>query len=88
MDSCRQLITVSQSNGDEDTAGMVTILTGHQVEQLCSQSTAMKVCYLLTLTTAHQNRVMIFLFIFLLYFFMHINRNKWSAQCIDQLMLL
>lgn len=44
VDSCRQLITVSQSNGDEDTAGMVTILTGHQVEQLCSQSTAMKVC--------------------------------------------
>uniref|UniRef100_A0A674PKS7 Nonsense-mediated mRNA decay factor n=1 Tax=Takifugu rubripes TaxID=31033 RepID=A0A674PKS7_TAKRU len=42
VDSCRQLITVSQSNGDEDTAGMVTILTGHQVEQLCSQSTAMK----------------------------------------------
>uniref|UniRef100_H2U4I5 Nonsense-mediated mRNA decay factor n=1 Tax=Takifugu rubripes TaxID=31033 RepID=H2U4I5_TAKRU len=28
VDSCRQLITVSQSNGDEDTAGMVTILTG------------------------------------------------------------
>uniref|UniRef100_A0A3P9M8R1 Nonsense-mediated mRNA decay factor n=1 Tax=Oryzias latipes TaxID=8090 RepID=A0A3P9M8R1_ORYLA len=27
VDSCRQL-TVSQSNGDEDTAGMVTILTG------------------------------------------------------------
>lgn len=48
VDSCRQLITVSQSNGDEDTAGMVTILTGHQVEQLSSQSTAMKVCYLLT----------------------------------------
>uniref|UniRef100_A0A3Q3E643 Nonsense-mediated mRNA decay factor n=1 Tax=Labrus bergylta TaxID=56723 RepID=A0A3Q3E643_9LABR len=30
VDSCRQL-TVSQSNGDEDTAGMVTILTGHQI---------------------------------------------------------
>uniref|UniRef100_G3PIF3 Nonsense-mediated mRNA decay factor n=1 Tax=Gasterosteus aculeatus aculeatus TaxID=481459 RepID=G3PIF3_GASAC len=29
VDSCRQL-TVSQSNGDEDTAGMVTILTDHQ----------------------------------------------------------
>lgn len=50
VDSCRQLITVSQSNGDEDTAGMVTILTAHQVEQLCSQSTAMKVCYVLTYT--------------------------------------
>uniref|UniRef100_A0A3Q4GQ84 Nonsense-mediated mRNA decay factor n=1 Tax=Neolamprologus brichardi TaxID=32507 RepID=A0A3Q4GQ84_NEOBR len=33
VDSCRQL-TVSQSNGDEDTAGMVTILTGHEVEEL------------------------------------------------------
>lgn len=42
VDSCRQL-TVSQSNGDEDTAGMVTILTGHQVEELCTQSAAMKV---------------------------------------------
>uniref|UniRef100_A0A3Q0QQY7 Nonsense-mediated mRNA decay factor n=1 Tax=Amphilophus citrinellus TaxID=61819 RepID=A0A3Q0QQY7_AMPCI len=41
VDSCRQL-TVSQSNGDEDTAGMVTILTGHEVEELCSQSAAMK----------------------------------------------
>uniref|UniRef100_A0A671WF14 Nonsense-mediated mRNA decay factor n=1 Tax=Sparus aurata TaxID=8175 RepID=A0A671WF14_SPAAU len=41
VDSCRQL-TVSQSNGDEDTAGMVTILTGHQVEELCTQSAAMK----------------------------------------------
>uniref|UniRef100_A0A667WTN3 Nonsense-mediated mRNA decay factor n=1 Tax=Myripristis murdjan TaxID=586833 RepID=A0A667WTN3_9TELE len=29
VDSCRQL-TVSQSNGDEDTAGMVTILTGQR----------------------------------------------------------
>ncbi|KAA8591840.1 hypothetical protein FQN60_017214 [Etheostoma spectabile] len=37
VDSCRQL-TVSQSNGDEDTAGMVTILTGHQVEELCTRS--------------------------------------------------
>lgn len=46
VDSCRQL-TVSQSNGDEDTAGMVTILTGHQVEELCSQSAAMKVSHLL-----------------------------------------
>lgn len=42
VDSCRQL-TVSQSNGDEDTAGMVTILTGHEVEELCSRSAAMKV---------------------------------------------
>ncbi|XP_028985612.1 nonsense-mediated mRNA decay factor SMG5 [Betta splendens] len=41
VDSCRQL-TVSQSNGDEDTAGMVTILTGHQVEALYTQSAAMK----------------------------------------------
>lgn len=42
VDSCRQL-TVSQSNGDEDTAGMVTILTGHQVKDLCTRSAAMKV---------------------------------------------
>uniref|UniRef100_A0A8C9YM32 Nonsense-mediated mRNA decay factor n=1 Tax=Sander lucioperca TaxID=283035 RepID=A0A8C9YM32_SANLU len=41
VDSCRQL-TVSQSNGDEDTAGMVTILTGHQVEELCTRSAPMK----------------------------------------------
>ncbi|KAM8826814.1 nonsense-mediated mRNA decay factor SMG5 [Synchiropus picturatus] len=41
VDSCRQL-TVSQSNGDEDTAGMVTILTGHQVHELCDQSASMK----------------------------------------------
>ncbi|KAM3872959.1 nonsense-mediated mRNA decay factor SMG5 [Diretmus argenteus] len=41
VDSCRQL-TVSQSNGDEDTAGMVTILTGRVVEELCSRSAAMK----------------------------------------------
>lgn len=41
VDSCRQL-TVSQSNGDEDTAGMVTILTGHEVEKMCSHSAAMK----------------------------------------------
>ncbi|XP_072249681.1 nonsense-mediated mRNA decay factor SMG5 [Leuresthes tenuis] len=41
VDSCRQL-TVSQSNGDEDTAGMVTILTAHEVEELCTQSAAMK----------------------------------------------
>ncbi|KAG7283366.1 hypothetical protein CRUP_000892 [Coryphaenoides rupestris] len=42
VDSCRQL-TVSQSNGDDDTAGMVTILTGHAVEELGSRSAAMKV---------------------------------------------
>lgn len=61
VDSCRQLITVSQSNGDEDTAGMVTILTGHQVEQLCSQSTAMKVCLLLSyIYHAHGISVSIF----------------------------
>uniref|UniRef100_A0A673B9N6 Nonsense-mediated mRNA decay factor n=1 Tax=Sphaeramia orbicularis TaxID=375764 RepID=A0A673B9N6_9TELE len=42
VDSCRQL-TVSQSNGDEDTAGMVTILTGHEVDDMCSRSAAMKV---------------------------------------------
>uniref|UniRef100_A0A6Q2WTP3 Nonsense-mediated mRNA decay factor n=1 Tax=Esox lucius TaxID=8010 RepID=A0A6Q2WTP3_ESOLU len=41
VDSCRQL-TVSQSNGEEDTAGMVTILTGHSVEELCSRSAPMK----------------------------------------------
>lgn len=41
VDSCRQL-TVSQSNGDDDTAGMVTILTGHAVEELSSRSAAMK----------------------------------------------
>uniref|UniRef100_A0A4W5PCK0 Nonsense-mediated mRNA decay factor n=1 Tax=Hucho hucho TaxID=62062 RepID=A0A4W5PCK0_9TELE len=41
VDSCRQL-TVSQSNGDEDTAGMVTILTGHSVEDLCTRSAPMK----------------------------------------------
>lgn len=41
VDSCRQL-AVSQSLGDEDTAGMVTILTGRQPEDLSAQSTAMK----------------------------------------------
>lgn len=41
VDSCRQL-TLSQSNGDEDTVGMVTILTGHSVEELCSRSAPMK----------------------------------------------
>lgn len=41
VDSCRQL-TVSQSLGDEDTAGMVTILTGRQPEDMSAQSAAMK----------------------------------------------
>lgn len=41
VDSCRQL-TVSQSLGDEDTAGMVTILTGRQLEDMSAQSAAMK----------------------------------------------
>ncbi|KAM6967937.1 nonsense-mediated mRNA decay factor SMG5 [Aplochiton taeniatus] len=41
VDSCRQL-TVSQSNGDDDTAGMVTILTGHLVEELYTRSGPMK----------------------------------------------
>ncbi|XP_056141944.1 nonsense-mediated mRNA decay factor SMG5 [Lampris incognitus] len=41
VDSCRQL-TVSQSNGDEDTTGMVTILTGHSVEEMGNRSAAMK----------------------------------------------
>lgn len=60
VDSCRQL-TVSQSNGDEDTAGMVTILTGLTVEELCNQSAAMKVShsavclYFLTITSQPVN---------------------------------
>ncbi|KAM9723743.1 LOW QUALITY PROTEIN: nonsense-mediated mRNA decay factor SMG5 [Menidia menidia] len=41
VDSCRQL-TVSQSNGDEDSVGMVTILTGHALDELRAQSPAMK----------------------------------------------
>lgn len=76
VDSCRQLITVSQSNGDEDTAGMVTILTGHQVEQLCSQSTAMKVRHLLT-----QKKGNGFFFAFV---FMRIHR---ITGCIEQRLL-
>lgn len=63
VDSCRQL-TVSQSNGDEDTAGMVTILTGHQVEELCAQSTAMKVsrrlCFVTSQTRTNAQEVDIF----------------------------
>lgn len=43
VDSCRQL-TGSQSGGDEDTAGMVTILTGYAVEELAERSATMKVC--------------------------------------------
>lgn len=42
VDSCRQL-TGSQSSGDEDTAGMVTILTGHSLEELTKRSASMKV---------------------------------------------
>ncbi len=42
VDSCRQL-TGSQSSGDEDTAGMVTILTGHSLEELIERSASMKV---------------------------------------------
>lgn len=55
VDSCR-LLTVSQSNGDEDTAGMVTILTGHQVEELCTQSAAMKVSQLLQSVILQTNK--------------------------------
>ncbi|KAI7806365.1 nonsense-mediated mRNA decay factor SMG5 [Triplophysa rosa] len=40
-DSCRQL-TGSQNSGDEDTAGMVTILTGHSVEEMTERSDSMK----------------------------------------------
>lgn len=83
VDSCRQLITVSQSNGDEDTAGMVTILTGHQVEQLSSQSIAMKVCSLLACSMLMQ----LVLDGFLLLYFDHINQTKQSVQCIEQLVL-
>uniref|UniRef100_A0A671L2U2 Nonsense-mediated mRNA decay factor n=1 Tax=Sinocyclocheilus anshuiensis TaxID=1608454 RepID=A0A671L2U2_9TELE len=42
VDSCHQL-TGSQSSGDEDTAGMVTILTGHSLEELTERSASMKV---------------------------------------------
>ncbi|KAI4889102.1 hypothetical protein NFI96_018632 [Prochilodus magdalenae] len=41
VDSCRQL-TGSQNSGDEDTAGMVTILTGHAVAELTERSAQMK----------------------------------------------
>lgn len=53
VDSCRQL-TVSQSNGDDDTAGMVTILTGHTVEELVSRSAAMKVSLSSRMQTSSQ----------------------------------
>lgn len=43
VDSCRQL-TGSQGGGDEDTAGMVTLLTAHAVEELADRSAPMKVC--------------------------------------------
>ncbi|XP_051576008.1 nonsense-mediated mRNA decay factor SMG5-like [Myxocyprinus asiaticus] len=42
VDSCRQL-TGSQNTGDEDTAGMVTILTGRSLVELTEKSSAMKV---------------------------------------------
>lgn len=41
VDSCRQL-TGSQKSGDEDTAGMVTILTGHSLEEMTERSASMK----------------------------------------------
>ncbi|XP_076869079.1 nonsense-mediated mRNA decay factor SMG5 [Brachyhypopomus gauderio] len=41
VDSCRQL-TGSQASGDEDTAGMVTVLTGHALEELAQRSAPMK----------------------------------------------
>ncbi|TRY55317.1 hypothetical protein DNTS_013468 [Danionella cerebrum] len=41
VDSCRQL-TGSQSGGDEDTTGMVTILTGHSLEEMSERSSFMK----------------------------------------------
>ncbi|KAL6462237.1 hypothetical protein MHYP_G00286590 [Metynnis hypsauchen] len=41
VDSCRQL-TGTQNSGDEDTAGMVTILTGHTVTELAERSAPMK----------------------------------------------
>ncbi|XP_051575110.1 nonsense-mediated mRNA decay factor SMG5 isoform X1 [Myxocyprinus asiaticus] len=45
VDSCRQL-TGSQNSGDEDTAGMVTILTGHSLEELTERSAPMKAAVL------------------------------------------
>uniref|UniRef100_A0AAR2J8F0 Nonsense-mediated mRNA decay factor n=1 Tax=Pygocentrus nattereri TaxID=42514 RepID=A0AAR2J8F0_PYGNA len=41
VDSCRQL-TGTQNSGDEDTAGMVTILTGHTLTELAERSAPMK----------------------------------------------
>uniref|UniRef100_A0AAV2MFM5 Nonsense-mediated mRNA decay factor n=1 Tax=Knipowitschia caucasica TaxID=637954 RepID=A0AAV2MFM5_KNICA len=41
VDSCRQL-AVSQSAGEEDSVGMVTILTGREVEEMCAQSAVVK----------------------------------------------
>ncbi|XP_077576260.1 nonsense-mediated mRNA decay factor SMG5 [Stigmatopora nigra] len=41
VDSCRQL-TVSHGNEDEETAGMVTLLTGHSLDDLCGRSAAME----------------------------------------------
>ncbi|MGH0181903.1 UNVERIFIED_CONTAM: hypothetical protein FKN15_008355 [Acipenser sinensis] len=42
VDSCRQL-TVSQGSGEEDTAGMVTILTGFHIEDVTALSPHMQV---------------------------------------------
>ncbi|XP_058863332.1 nonsense-mediated mRNA decay factor SMG5-like [Acipenser ruthenus] len=41
VDSCRQL-TVSQGSGEEDTAGMVTILTGFHIEDVTTLSPRMQ----------------------------------------------
>uniref|UniRef100_A0A8C1X7H0 Nonsense-mediated mRNA decay factor n=1 Tax=Cyprinus carpio TaxID=7962 RepID=A0A8C1X7H0_CYPCA len=60
VDSCRQL-TGSQSSGDEDTAGMVTILTGHSLEELTERSASMKV----SRTLADFQNVIYFSFFFL-----------------------
>lgn len=42
LDSCKQL-TVSQSSGDDDTTGMVTIITGFQLEDPGALSAPMQV---------------------------------------------
>lgn len=42
LDSCKQL-TVSQSSGDDDTTGMVTIITGFQLEDPSALSAPMQV---------------------------------------------
>lgn len=42
LDSCKQL-TVSQGSGEDDTTGMVTIITGFQLEDLSLFSVPMQV---------------------------------------------